>query len=104
MHQIGHYQKPCLKIFIPSCVNTNGASAVSTLDERTPSAQQELEEIIEEEEVLDREEILSRCREAVSEQEKLKTQNQHLQHKLAEYLARKKVGLVEPHAIVTVAK
>lgn len=43
--------------------------------------------------MLDREEILARCREALSEQEKLKTQNQHLQHKLAEYLARKKVEL-----------
>ena len=76
---------------------------LSAVDERTPSNQQELDEIIEEE-VLDREEILSRCREALSEQEKLKSQNQHLQHKLAEYLARKKVELVEPHTIVTVPK
>lgn len=65
---------------------------LTIVDDKNPSNQQELEEIIEEEEVLDREEILARCREALSEQEKLKTQNQHLQHKLAEYLARKKVG------------
>lgn len=77
---------------------------LSAVDERTPSNQQELEEIIEEEEVLDREDILSRCREALSEQEKLKSQNQHLQHKLAEYLARKKVELVESHTLVTVVK
>ena len=64
---------------------------VTIVDDRSPSNQQELQEIVEEEEVLDREEILARCREALSEQEKLKTQNQHLQHKLAEYLARKKV-------------
>ena len=63
------------------------------VDDKSPSNQQELEEIIEEEEVLDREEILARCRGALSEQEKLKTQNQNLQHKLAEYLARKKVQL-----------
>ncbi|XP_065900089.1 cilia- and flagella-associated protein 184-like [Dysidea avara] len=50
----------------------------------------QLEEIIEEE-VLDRDEIVSRCRDALAEQEKLRTQNQHLQHKLAEYLACKKV-------------
>ena len=62
------------------------------VDDNQPD-QQELQEIIEEEEVLDRDEILARCREALSEQEKLKTQNQHLQHKLAEYLARKKVEL-----------
>ena len=41
--------------------------------------------------MLDRDEIVSRCRDALAEQEKLRTQNQHLQHKLAEYLACKKV-------------
>lgn len=70
---------------------------IINVGDRSPSNQQELQEIIEEEEVLDREEILSRCREALSEQEKLKTQNQHLQHKLAEYLARKKVEIYELH-------
>ena len=63
------------------------------VDNNNPPNQQELQEMIEEEEILDREEILARCREALSEQEKLKTQNHHLQHKLAEYLARKKVEL-----------
>lgn len=74
-------------------------------DNRSPSNQQELEEIIEEEEekVLDREEILARCQEALSEQEKLKTQNQHLQHKLAEYLARKKVWILISHGMPSVA-
>lgn len=75
--------------------------AICVDDSTSPSNQQELQEIIEEEEeeILDREEVLARCREALSEQEKLRTQNQHLQHKLAEYLARKKVQLNHTHVI-----
>ena len=55
--------------------------------------------------MLDRDEILARCRDALAEQEKLRSQNQHLQHKLAEYLAYKKVsiGQVLLQPIITTA-
>ena len=49
------------------------------------------EEEEEEEEVVDKEELLERCRAALGEQERLHSLNTQLQHKIAEYLARKKV-------------
>ena len=54
-----------------------------------------LEDIVEEEEEelveVDREELLAETKEALQEQERLQALNAQLQHKIAEYLARKKV-------------